>query len=94
MPKRAKSKKTNKDQNHLNIDPTKQPNAREVMYIAGALATIGMDKGISLKYREVARVSSVWLSRVAVTLYENETKAIEATEENNHQPGATETGQG
>lgn len=79
MAKRKSEQKTGKE-NHLNIDPTKQPNAREVMYIAGALATIGMDKGISLKYREVARVSSVWLSRVAVTLYESETKAIETTE--------------
>lgn len=90
MAKRKSKQKTGKE-NHLNIDPTKQPNAREVMYIAGALATIGIDKGISLKYREVARVSSVWLSRVAVTLYESEAKAIKESEENNHRPEASET---
>lgn len=87
MPKKQLKQKAG-PQGHLNIDPSKTPHSREVMYVAGALATIGKDKHIRPAYQEVAKVASIWLSRVAITLYEQEERT---KEENGGASGANQT---
>lgn len=78
----------------LDIDPSQKPTFQQAMFVAGGLFALSQDKRHKLRDRELARVASGWLVKLGMELYESETKAIETTEEDNHQPGATETGQG
>lgn len=84
----------NPDSDLLDIDPSQKPVFQQVVFVAGGLFSLSQDKKHRLRDRELARVSSGWLFKLGMELYDEEAKAIKTTEENNHQPGTSETREG